>query len=516
MQPSTPLSWPLPMLAIAILTILCVLSAGESFKVITSSIIARRDGAGNDAVRRSWESEQGPFSTARPDDLYEHLDEVNSINDGVTAPKEEADVSHDSVLDDDEKFGIPGLPLPNPIATGISIVGCLLNGCAESTPALGDPTAVPILPSTGAAGGGLFPSVLSILAGSPGATSAPEPGNPDGSAPLGGLLSALSQAAPSPIQPVPAITAPPAAPTGSDGLLSGLGVLSGVAAALSDVLGSPDDSSNGGGGLLGQISANVLGPVASIAADPGAILANPAAAVNDLQSQVSALLDSVPSAVAAGVQLASNVGGDLADALNATTDVLESVPDVADNVAGQVGSILNAAPALASGIPAAALEAVNKVGSVLDNVPGLAQGFNGILAGLKNDLAAAVVSAVPEVSALAGAVNSQVVGVLPAALQPLVSGALLSLATAPPSDGLSPSPTATPSTGLASMLSSLSASITSASPAAAATGTMAVNSIASSALLGLSSLIGQVSQLSLTAATTPPATPATAACKCFS
>lgn len=505
MQPSALLSRPLAMLAIAILTILCVLSVGESFKVITSSIIARRDDAGNDAVRRSWESEQGPFSPARPDDLHDQLDEINPINNGVAVPNEEADVSHDSVLDGEEKFGIPGLPLPNPIVTAISIVG----------PALGDPTAAPILPSTGAAGGGLFPSVLSILAGSPGATPAPVPGNPDGSAPLGDLLSALSQAAPSPVQPVPAITAPPAAPTGSDGLLSGLGVLGGVAAALSGVLGSPDDSSNDGSGLLGQISANVLGPVASIAADPGAILANPAAAVNDLQSQVSALLDSVPSAVAAGVQLASNVGGDLADALNATTDVLESVPDVADNVAGQVGSLLNAAPALASGIPAAALEAVNKVGAVLDNVPGLAQGFNGILAGLKNDLAVAVVSAAPEVSALAGAVNSQVVGVLPAALQPLVSGALSSLAMAPPSDGLSPSPTPTPSTGLASMLSSLSASITSASPAAAATGTAAVNSIASSALLGLSSLIGQVSRLSLTAATTPPATPATAACKCF-
>lgn len=504
MQSSTPLSRPLAIVALAFLAILCLISVGESLKVIASSpIVVGRYDRGSVAVKRNWESEQGPFSLSRPGDLDNLVDEIDPVNKNIPDP-DVVDAAGDSASDDNENLGLPGPPLPNPIATGISIIGCWINGCQSSAPALGSPT--PLVPApTGDPGGGLFPSVLSILAGAPAATSAPDSG-----APLGGLLSALSQAAPSPDTPAPGITAPPAGPTSSGSLLTGLGILDGVASALNGILGPQDDSDSGGSGLLGQLSANILDPIASIAADPASIIANPAAAISNLQTQVSAVLNSIPSAVAAGIQLASNVGGDLADALNATSDLLDSAPDIAGGVAGQVGSLLNAAPDLATGIPAAALDAVNKVGSVLNEVPGLGDDVNRILGGLKNNISIAVASAVPEVSALAGVVNSQVVGVLPAALQPLVSGAISSLAMASATSGMPPDFTSTPAPNLASMISSLGSSITSASPAAAATDTAAVDSIASSALSGLSSLIGQISQLSLTAATTTPPLPTSA------
>lgn len=495
MQRSVLLSRPVAIAGLTVFAIVCLVSLGESLKVLaSSSVLLGRAHTTGATVKRSWESEQGPFSPPRPEDLDGGVSQLNS--------------TEENGPDIDGEFGLPGLSLPNPLATAVSIVGCLFHGCSSSIPGAvaGNPTQPPSAVSVGASqgGGGLFPSVLSILAGSPDAT--PAPGSPGGSAPLGGLLSALSQAAPSSSPPAPGITAPPAGPAGSGDLFPALGILDGVASALNGVLGSPDESDSGGSGLLGQLSANILDPIASIAADPVSILANPSAAISNLQSQVSNVLNSMPSAVAAGVQLASNVGGDLADALNATTDLLDSVPDVAGGVAGQVGSLLNAAPTLATGIPSAALDAVNQVGAILNGVAGIGDEVVGILGGLKNDLSNAVASAIPEVSALAGVVQSQVVGVLPSALQPLVSGALSSLATAPAAGNLLPgsgqAPTASPH--LASLLSSLSSSIISASPAAAVTDTAAVNSIASSALSGLSSLISQISQLSLTAVTTPP------------
>lgn len=497
MQRSVLLSQPVAIAALTFFALLCLVSLGESLKVLaSSSILHGRAHTTNATVKRSWESEQGPFSPPRPEEL---------LDDGT----EELNSDADNVPDIDEKFGLPGLSLPNPLATAVSAVGCWFHGCSSDIPGVvpGNPTQPPVPASTAASGGGLFPSVLSILAGSPGATPAPD--SPGGSAPLGGLLSALSQAAPSPNPPGPAITAPPAAPTGSSGFLPGLSVLDGVASALNGVLGSPDESDSGGIGLLGQLSANILDPIASIAADPASVLANPSAAMSNLQSQVSNVLNSMPSAVAAGVQLASNVGGDLADALNATTNMLDSAPDVAGGVAGQVGSLLNAAPNLATGIPSAALDAVNQVGAILNGVPGVGDEVAGILGGLKNDLSNAVASAAPEVSALAGVVQSQVVGVLPSALQPLVSGALSSLATAPATENLPPVPGQAPTSSpkLASLLSSLSSSIASADPAAAVTGSAAMNSIASSALSGLSSLMSQISQLSLTVATASPSAP---------
>lgn len=507
MQASALLTRPLAIVALIFLAVLSLISLGESLKVLSSSsILVRHDGGTDTTVKRSWDSEQGPFSPARPDHIDKDIHEMEpgQVEDDMPEGRvpahdylpDEVDSAHDGISGDDENLGLPGLSLPNPIATGISIVGCWLHGCSSETPAPGVLTQPPGSPAapTDATGGGMFPSVLSILAGAPGAT--PAPGSPGENGPLGGLLSALSQAAPSPIPPTPGITAPPGAPIGTGGLLPNVGILGGVVSALDGVLGSLDESNNGGRGLMGQLSADLLDPIASIAANPASILANPSAAIGDLQSQVSAVLGSMPSAIAAGVQLASSVGGDLAEVLNATTDLLDSVPAVAGGVAGQVGSLLNAAPNLATGIPIAALDAVNQVGAVLDGVPDLGDGFNAILGGLKNDLSNAVADAVPQVSALAGVVNSQVVGVLPAALQPLVSEALSSLATA----------TASPaqvSPDLASMLSSLSSSITSASPVGAATDTAAVNSIASSALAGLSSLISKFSQLSLTAAATP-------------
>lgn len=489
---STPYTRPLALAVLACLVVFCLLSLGESFKVLsTSSVLMGRDETSSHTVKRSWESEQGPFSLPRPDAEI-----------GNTAGRDtEADLVKSNGSASNDKFGIPNLP--NPIGTPLSIVACLFGGCSSSANA-GNPS------PTG--GGGLFPSVLSILAG-----ATPAPGSPGGNSggPLGGLLSALSQAAPSENPPVPGATTPPASPTGASGLLHGLGVLDGVASALGGVLGSSDPSNSVGQGLLGQISANILDPIASITANPASVLANPTSALSNLQSQVSAVLNSMPSAVAAGIQLAGNVGGDLAGALNASANLLDSAPDVAGGVANQVGALLHAGPSLATGIPSAALDAVNQVESILNSAPGVVAGLGAnvsvVLDGLKNDLNNAVASAVPQVSALAGVVNSQVVGILPSALQPLVSGVLSSLATATATASSSPGVpgAATPtSPQLASLLSSLSSSIQTAPATDGTIDSDSVNSVASSALLGLSSFMSLISQLSLTAAATPPVTSA--------
>lgn len=531
MQPSAVSSRPLAIAALICVAILCLVSLGESFKVLTVSSFVRRETA--PVVKRNWESELGPFSPGAPGDHGEGNEGavVDSLDDHSLS---ESDPANPMPTGDSKKLPIP---LANPIPVVASILG------APITAPPGSPTQPP--------GGGIFGSVVSILAGDN--SAAPAPGSPgENGGPLGGVLSALSQAAPSQIQPTPFITAPPAAPTsGSGGLLGGLGVLNGVASALHGVLGSPDESSSGGGnGLLGQLSANVLNPIASIAGDTASILADPAAAVNNLQSQVSAVLDSLPSAVAAGVQLAGNVGGDLADALNATGDLLDAAPDVAVGVADQVGTLLNAAPNLATGIPAAALSAVNQVESIMGTASNVGGDVMGVLGGLKNDLSNAVANAVPEVSSLAAVVGSQVVGVLPSGLQPLVSGALSSIqndvgglmcqvsdivsgtalvfgvpcnptsaaAGAPPlvsasltiveSLPVGPTQSLSAAPQLASMLSSLSSSILGAAPTAAPTGSLGAHSVANSALSGLSSLISQISQLSLTVATSTLSAPA--------
>lgn len=516
------LSQPLAVAALTFLAILCLISVGESLKVIASSPLATaHNKEWSLAAKRAWKPEQNTSSSDPAQSRADNAEANGSGKDVFKVPSA-VNLTDDGYVDVADEAELPVLPLPGPIATGVSIVGCLFGGCSSTASPLGIapgmPTPHPIgptlLPSpasapTGPPGAGLFPSVLSILAGAP--TTTPL-GSPANNAPLGGLLSVLSQAAPSPKPVGSTITAPPAVPTGSGNLLSGVGVLGGVASALNGVLGSTETSNGGGPGLLGQLSANILNPIASIASNPASILANPGGAISNLQSQVSAVLGSMPSAVAAGIQLASNVGGDLADALNASTDLLDAAPNVAGGVAGQVGSLLDAAPALATGIPAAALHAVDQVGSVLSAVPGFGQNANGILASLRNDLSAAVAVAALQVSALAGVVNSQVVGVLPATLQPLVSGVLSSLATSALS-----TPPGTPSTSspnLVSMLSSLSSSITSASPAAAATNA-AVNSAANSALSGLSSLVSQISRLSLTVPMTTSTSPSSAIGKFF-
>lgn len=533
--------------AIAILTcfaLLFLVSVGESFKVLSSASLSGRRRHGGPIIKRTWESEQGPFSAPQPQDIGD--DEEDLV--GNTLP------GNVNVEDNhNEKIGITvigNVPLP-PVK---SVVASIFGGVSSAPPVPGNPTQ-PIIPAS--AGGGLFGSVISILAGAPSAIPVPGGPLPTGSAggidsPLGGVLSALSQVG------VASITAPPTVPTGSGGLLGGLDVLGGVASALDGVLGSPGNTNGNGGGLLGQLSADVVGPIASIAADPASILANPAAAINNLQSQVSSVLDSLPSAVAAGVQIANNVGGQIADALNATTDVLDSIPDVAGGVAYQLGSLLNAAPNLATGLPAAALSAVNQVESILTAVPGLEGDVTGIIGSLQDQLSVAVVSALPKVSSLAGVVGSQVVGILPPTLQPLVVEALstlqnsvtdlgcqvsdvisgtaiifnvpcdqTSLTTSRPGAG---GPTATaPVTvsasltvgetlplastlssstplQLASLLSSLGSSLVSASVAAAPADISGANPVANSALSGLSSLISQISDMSVTAAAIMPST----------
>lgn len=492
---------------LAFVALLCILSFGESFRALASSSVIGRVADTHLPGKRNWESELSPFSGPPDniDDRMEKYGEAAPADDAV--PDEVKPVPGDAPEEDgDDKFGIPKLslpiPLPIPIATPLSIIASIFGGHhSSSTPATGNPTPPGVPVPTDGSGGGMFGSVLSILAGAPTATTAS--GSPGGSSgPLGGLLSALSQAAPSPgITPLPAVTT---GSGGGTGPLAGLHVLGGVASALGGVLSGPGGTDDGGGGLMGQLSANILNPLSSIAADPAAILANPTAAINNLQSQVSAVLDGMPSAMAAGLQLASNVGGDIADALNATTNVLEGAPDVAGGVADQVGSLLNAGPALATGLPAAAMAAVDKVGGILNGIPGVGGTVAGLLDSMKTDLSNAAANAAPQMSAMAAVVGSQVAGALPSGLQPLVAAAVASQQTAVPG-----SPTQAGQLG--SLLSSLSSSIATAVPTP--TDSAAVDSIADSALSGLSSLISHISQLSLTAAITPASVPASTTCE---
>lgn len=533
MLPSALFSRPLAMAGLTYVAFLCLVSLGESLWVFSPPAPAGQPGRVESVVKRTWESEQGPFSTGTKEE---------SVQEGAAA---EADAS---TGDGPERLGVPGLG--NPLPPLDSIAASVLGGSAGTGPVPGLP--IPPIPS-----GGLFSSVISILAGAP--TSGPtSPGGNSG--PLGGLLSALSQVTPA---SAGTITGLPVIPTVSAGLLPAFDVLGGVAEALDNILGSSGDNDGVGGGLLGQLSANVVAPVASIAADPASILAHPSAALDNLQSQVSSVLDSLPSAVAAGVQLASNVGGQIADALDATAEVLDSVPDAAADVAEQVGSLLDAAPNLATGLPAAALSAVDKVESVLAADPDLVGDFAGILGGLRKELSSAMVNAVPEVTSLAAAVGGHVVDVLPPVLQGPVQGVLSSLqndvsgllcqvsdvvngtaiifnvpcgsvdpatsgpgartsATAPASASASitvgeTAPLAlTPASSisrppLASILSSLGSSLTSAETSA----TSGVDPAASSALSGLSSLFSHISGLSLTAAPTPPTQLAPSTSKLF-
>lgn len=498
---------------------LCIVSLGSSLTVCSSPTLAEQPGRADSIIKRTWESEQGPFSDGPPED---------SIVEEEDGP---AEVST-STSGSPERLGIPGLG--NPLPPLKSIVASVLGGSAVTVP-------VPGLPTPPATSDDLFSSVISILAGPP--TAVPTSPGGNGGA-LGGLLSALSQVTPVSV-----------APTASAGLLPAFDVLSGVAAALDNVLGSSEDSNSLGGGLLGQLSANIVAPIASIAADPPSILANPSAAIDSLQNHVSSVLDSLPSAVAAGIQLTSNVGGQIADALDRTTEVLDSAPDVVAGVADQFGSMLDAAPKLAIGLPAAALSAVNQVESVLAADPGVNGDLTGILGGLKKELSSAVANAVPEVTSLAAAVGAPVVDVLPPVLQGPVQGVLTSLQTdvsgllcqvsdivsgtaiifnvpcgsvssviSGPGDSgaktsaiapaaasasitvgeplpLAPTPTSSISRlPLASVLSSLGSSLATAET----TGTSAVvDPAASSALSGLSSLFSQISALSLTAPDTP-------------
>lgn len=518
MPPSALVSRPLALAGFVYGTLLCIISLGSSLNVFSSPTLAGQPGRIESITKRTWESEQGPFSSGPPQD-------------SVVEEEDEPVEADTSTSDGPERLGIPGLG--NPLPPLNSIVTSVLGGGAVTVP-------VPGLPTPPVASGDLFSSVVSILAGAPTAVPA-SPGGTGGA--LGGLLSALSQVTPVSV-----------APTGSAGLLPAFDVLDGVAAALENVLGSSEGSDGLGGGLLGQLSANIVAPVASIADDPASILAHPSAALDDLQSRVSSVLDGLPSAVAAGMQLTSNVGGQIADALDSTTEVLDSVPDVAAGVADQVGSLLNAAPDLATGLPAAALSAVNQVESVLASDPDGVGDLTGILGGLKNELSSAMVNAVPQVTSLAAAVGADVVDVLPPVLQGPVQGVLSSLqndvsgllcqvsdvvsgtaiifnvpcgsvssaisrpgdpgaktsATAPAAASASitvgetlplvPTPASSLSRQpLASVLSSLGSSLTTAET----TGASVLDPAASSALSGLSSLFSQISELSLAAADTP-------------
>lgn len=506
MQPLTLSTRSRAIVVLTFITLLCILSLGESFKALAlSSFIGHAEGS-HQPEKRTWESELSPFS-GPPDDIDDRMKKT-SVDDNLP---EEVESLRDNISaeNDYDKFGIPKLslpiPLPIPIATPLSIIASIFGGHGSSSaPVPANPTASGVPAPVSGSGEGMFGSVLSILAGSPSAT--PAPGSDGGSSgPLGGLLSALSQAAPS-----PDITPPPTAPTGSgsgSGPLAGLSVLGGVASALGGVLDGSDGTDNDGVGLLGQLSSNILDPLSSIAADPAAILANPTAAINNLQSQISVVLDGMPSAMAAGLQLASNVGGNIADALNATTNVLEDAPDVAGGVADQVGSLLNAGPALATGLPAAAMSAVDQIGGILNGIPGIGSTVTGLLDGMKDDLANAASNAAPQMSAMAAVVGSQVAGILPTGLQPLVAAAVASQQTAAPG-------APTQAGQLGPLLSSLSSSIATA--AQSSTDSAAVDSIADSALSGLSSLINQISQLSLTAATTPASVAASTTCEYIS
>ncbi|PSR88763.1 hypothetical protein BD289DRAFT_226775 [Coniella lustricola] len=528
-------------------TLICaailLVSLGESLKVVASAphnVNVRV----TDMVQRSWKAELGPFVFGPPQDSDKDRDDVeaHSSLDASSLSENQAQVAASKPGED------VGFPLPAPPPTAFSIVTSFLGAGIGGVPSFLSPI-IPlplVIPtSTSDSGGGLLGSVISILAGTPNPT--PLPSSPSGAnGPLGGLLSALSAVASSPDLPEPMITTPPsAAPAGAGGLLPGLGIINGVASALTAVLGSPNDNDNDGSGLLGQLSANVLNPITAIAANPAAVLADPLAAVSNLQSQISAALDSMPSAVAAGVQFAGQVGSDLADALDSTSDLLSAAPDVAGGVADQVGSLLQAGPNLATGIPAAALSAVNQIESILSTVPDTGSDVSDILNGLKDDLSSALTNVAPGISSLAAAIGSQVVGVLPTGLQPLVSAVITSIqnnegaltcyvsdvvsgttlvfgvpcsasssgtgspltATVAMPPATSPSSTIqqtqpeSSSPQLVSLLSSLSSSVVNAASTAPLTTTPATASYAISVLSGLASLISQVSQLSLTATT---------------
>ncbi|KAG8167016.1 hypothetical protein KVR01_002705 [Diaporthe batatas] len=520
--PSAHLSRRLAIAGLLLLALLCLAYPREDVhsrdsRVYSSPALAHQPGEVGLVVKRTWESEQGPF----PAGPREGGAEDERI---VTETAVSAGLST-------ERLGIPGLGNPLP-PLGASVVG----GSAAAAP-------LPGLPTPPIASADLFSSVISILAGAP--TVAPaSPGEAGGA--LEGLLSVLSQ-----VSPLPAgTTVPPVVPTGSGGLIPAVDVLGGVAVALDHVLGSSSGGGSLDGGVLDQLSADIVAPFASIAADPASVLANPSAALDDLQGRVSSFLGCLPSAVAVGVQLASNVGGQIADALNATTEVLDSVPDVAAGVADKIGFLLNAAPNLATGLPAAALSAVNQLGSVLDADPDLVGDPNGTLSGLKKELSSALVDARSGVTSLAAAAGAHVVGVLPPVLQgpvqdvlsrlqndvggplcqvsdvvggtaiifnvpcgsddPLTSGlGAMTTATAPATASASitvevaspSSPTSAPSSRppLTSILSSLVSSLTSAGM----TDADGVDPAVVPALSGLSSLFNQISALSLTATTTP-------------
>ena len=510
------------MASLACVALLYLISLGKSLRISSSPALAGQPGGAEPILKRTWESEQSPFSAAPPQDSAE---EENGLAEVET-----------STSNGPERFGILGLS--NPLPPLNSIVASVLDKSAVTVPSPDPPT--PIITS-----GDLFSSIVSILAGAP--TVLPTGPGGNGGA-LGGLLSALSQV--TPVSVGTSTTGLPVVPAGSTGLLPAFDVLGGVAAALDNVLGSSEDESIAGG-LLGQLSAKIVAPIASIADNPASILAHPSAALGNLQSQVSSVLDSLPSAVAVGFELTGNVGGQIADALDATTEVLDSVPDVAAGVADQVGALLNAAHNLATGLPAAALSAVNQVDSVLAADPDLVGDLTGIVCGLREELSSVIVNAVPEITSLAAAVEGHVIDVLPPVLQDPVQGVLSSIqndvsgllcqvsdvvsgtaiifnvpcasvnpttfnpggrasTTAPAAASvpitveetlpLVPTPTfSVARPPLVSVLSSLELSLATAET----TGASAVDPAASSALSGLSSLFSQISVLSLTAAVTP-------------
>lgn len=526
MLPPALFSRPWAIAGLAYVALLYLVSLGESLQIFSFPALTGQPGRVDPIIKRTWESEQSPFSTAPLEDSAE---EENGPAEVET-----------STGDGPERLGIPGLG--NPLAPLNSIIASVLDGSAVTVP-------LPDLPTPTITSGDLFSSVVSILAGAPTVLST-SPGGTDGT--LGGLLSALSQV--SPVSVATSTTGPPVVTAGSTGLLPAFDVLGGVAVALDNVLGSSEDDESIAGGLLDQLSANIVAPIASIADNPASILADPIEALDNLQSQVSSVLDSLPSAVAAGFQLTGNVGGQIADALDATTEILDSVPDVAAGVADQVGALLNAAPNLATGLPAAALSAVNQVESVLAADPDLVGNLTGIVGGLREELSSAIVNAVPEITSLAAAVGARVVDVLPPVLQSPVQGVLSSLqndvsgllcqvsdvvsgtaivfnvpcgsvslmtsnpgestlATAPPVASVSitvgetlplvPAPASSISRPpLVSILSSLGSSLATAGTPAASV----ANPAASSALSGLSSLFSQISALSLPA-TVVPSTP---------
>ncbi|POS72218.1 hypothetical protein DHEL01_v209386 [Diaporthe helianthi] len=527
--PSAHFSRPLAIAVLVCLAFLCLVYSRERLhrqgpRIYSSLALAQPPGEVVFVTKRTWESERGHFAMGTPEESAQNEGELAEI------------VTETVVLtgDSDERLGIPGLGNPLPPLGASSVVGA----SAAAAP-------LPGLPTPPIASADLFSSVVSILAGAP--TVAPaSPGETSGA--LGGLLSVLSQVN-NPLSAATTVTGLPTVPSGSAGLVPAVDILGGVAAALDHVLGSSSDGGSLGGGLLGQLSANIIAPFASIAADPVSVLANPSAALDDLQGQVSSFLGCLPSAVAVGVQIASNVGGQIADALDATTEVLESVPDVAAGVADQVGLLLYAAPDLATGLPAAALSAVNQLGSILDADLDLVGDPTGTLSALRKDLSSAV-NARPEVTSLAAAVGAHVLDVLPPVLQGPVQGVLSSLqsdvsgplcqvsdvvggtaiifnvpcgsvnpvtsdlgamtpATAPATASatitvgatspFSPTSASGSRPPLTSILSSLVSSLTSAG----ITDTNGVDPAMVPALSGLSSLFSQISGLSLDATATP-------------